>query len=739
MQIVARRTTQLALHHDQTSNTMLSSRQLSKENMKVSGGSRRVKVRIPNSVEYIEPLQDNENKAEQPFIWKKRSLSTREMHTRNDSANVSFFEESSPEAKRSNNPDTARQTLEGVIDSNLPTENITLISHAHGRQRRVERRIQRKELQAAIKYGIKEAANPGRDGSIRLRYTYNGVVYITDETSRHEVTSWRLDGKDDEKVAPAQVSLGGSGCHAVLIIDHSGSMRKSDVPGYNSRAHAVYECLKRDFVKDQLKSGASDDVVVTLISMSDTPSVLFHKHAFDETLIDKLDRASEQRPRSHGNYIPALDKALEVMKVDASNRSSLLLLFFSDGAPSDGQGKKVNEDCCQRVKSIGQVFGRDKVIFCSIAFGPPGANFSLMKQMADVLPRGSFQSLALNAANLKTSFSSLSRSLHTLRAEKPLGLTLRSDKVVDVNQRVENALFLAGTRRWRIYAFFDFFGKYEYTGHQCSAKPSPGSNGFAFHRDPFAEGAERFVYRCSEIFAKASDYTGAASRGNIAKIIGLRLVAKEAKDVENHEKGFRFHETFARIQKKSRRLAKSFTASLPSRRMEWNIAFLRTSIYGYYDDDYKNREAWILVEPELDGKFMKWNNNGGEVRRRSNTQIISDELESMALMEEEEDDQEDMDPVAIDDIPQTFSHFSYECTGGKQLVCDLQGVWNANDGFVLTDPVIHHVSANRRAHINGATDKGLDGVKKFFDTHVCNSLCKKMGLQPRTRSNLLRA
>ena len=62
------------------------------------------------------------------------------------------------------------------------TEDITLISHDHGRDRRIERTIDKKELQAAIKYGIKTSANPGRDGSQRWRYTYNNVVYITDTT-----------------------------------------------------------------------------------------------------------------------------------------------------------------------------------------------------------------------------------------------------------------------------------------------------------------------------------------------------------------------------------------------------------------------------------------------------------------------------------------------------------------------------------------------------------------------------
>jgi hypothetical protein len=36
------------------------------------------------------------------------------------------------------------------------------------------------ELKAAIKYGRKERANPGRDGDSRWRFTHRGVVYITD-------------------------------------------------------------------------------------------------------------------------------------------------------------------------------------------------------------------------------------------------------------------------------------------------------------------------------------------------------------------------------------------------------------------------------------------------------------------------------------------------------------------------------------------------------------------------------
>ena len=69
-----------------------------------------------------------------------------------------------------------------------------------------------------------------------------GVVYITDETSRHEVTSWRLD-QANEAAGPAVLDggVGGTTTHVVVVVDSSGSMRKEDVPGYDSRTAAVSE------------------------------------------------------------------------------------------------------------------------------------------------------------------------------------------------------------------------------------------------------------------------------------------------------------------------------------------------------------------------------------------------------------------------------------------------------------------------------------------------------------------
>ena len=330
---------------------------------------------------------------------------------------------------------SARRT--GGLAESLRAEDISLVSHIHGRERRAERNILRQELQSAVKHGTIERANPGRDGSTRWRYTHNGVVYITDESSRHEITSWRIDGKEDDTVADAEVNLDGRGSHVVLIVDSSGSMRKDDVPGYASRTQAVYDCLSRDFVEAQVSQGIhGEDVVVSLISMSNEATVLLDKRPLDSSLVPILKMLGDHSPRSHGNYVPALDKAIEIMINDAPNRANLLLLFLSDGAPSDHtaghceHGEKVWQfhesrcrlwrcrdavkqrkqvDCIARIRRMGDIFGKDKVVLCTVGFGPANEDFKVLNEMASALPRGSFQKLGLNAAGLRTVFSSLSR------------------------------------------------------------------------------------------------------------------------------------------------------------------------------------------------------------------------------------------------------------------------------------------------------------------------------------------
>ena len=136
-------------------------------------------------------------------------------------------------------------------------------------------------------------------------------------------------------------------------------------------------------------------------------------------------------------------------------------------------------------------------------------------------------------------------------------LTPRRDKVVDKYQKIDvSSSIVHGRSGWLIYSFEDFIVKYKFEKDSNEPKKYPiasGATGLAFIEQPFAEGADRFVFRCTEIEIPdscANDwYYNSISRMELMKAyrVGLRFVAKESKDVENLERGLKFHQTFARV------------------------------------------------------------------------------------------------------------------------------------------------------------------------------------------------
>ena len=368
---------------------------------------------------------------------------------------------------------TRDPTAAVVLSSKLPDNDLD-----RGAICRNERKNHKSELEEAVKFGRREHANPGRDGSPRLRFIHRGKIYITDETTRHLITSWRMrEAESNEELANTEGSEVEIGVHTVLVVDCSGSMRKNDVSGYDSRTAAVYECLARDFLQPQLTANQTgnrnlNDHVVSLIEMSDNATVIFNRRPINEELAEQFRDRANTRARSHGNYIPALDLLLELLRRDENNGRQLFLLFLSDGAPSDhtektcehgvkvwqeepGCGlfarrtrngkpplthcvyggkacraavqKQVTDACAQRIQQLGDLFGRDRTYIGTVAFGPASEDYQVLQTMAAQLPRGSFQKLGLSALQLRTAFSSLTSSLTSLRSDGgPRQLTQRA-------------------------------------------------------------------------------------------------------------------------------------------------------------------------------------------------------------------------------------------------------------------------------------------------------------------------
>lgn len=69
--------------------------------------------------------------------------------------------------------------------------------------------------------------------------------------------------------------------------------------------------------------------------------------------------------------------------------------------------------------------------------------------------------------------------------------------------------------------------------------------------------------------------------------------------------------------------------------------------------------------------------------------------------------------------PQAFSHFTWEASNHRLLICDIQGV-----GDVWTDPQIHTIEGDGY----GKGNMGKEGIDKFLASHKCNAICEWLKL-----------
>lgn len=659
----------------------------------------------------------------------------------------------------------------------LNTSCIDFISSVHGEQRRRERLIDKKDLQAAIKYGSKEVTyckNGHKKGEMRFKYTFAEVVYITDVTSTIEITSWTfplplqrapLDSKMKRQISEQKIRLEKIPItsHTILVVDQSASMNTSDVPGHRSRSRGVFYNIANEIIAEPLLSNQTSYTdVITLIEMRDeaviNPQIC--RAPIDwETYNKFVELADDElRGKSHGNYIPALELVNDIL-AESRDNCAILVFFLSDGKPSDhftnrssylnfvdSKERYVNS-MLQYVRGICHNFG-SHLTFGFFGFANASSDFSVLKKMSEIAKisgaKVSFFAEGVQCGSLRGVLSSLVTSLIDTRSLlssilPPTKMTntqsRRPNMAKELNYFTLDAAFMPD--EWCFYGQKDrikrvkpVLSKNRRTVFVEIPLISSLATGIAIKNKYFGEGSERVVYKMTEV-----------DRNN--KPVGDDLVLKINPLVEEdgHDQLI-FHEIFGETQREASRLAMKFNERLDFLKVPKEVPRINFLECTYYTITDKNGwENGFLVEKRLDiMRFKKWSDNKGGVHNLPLSAAVATLSKEIlgTINEENEDKSVDsclsderrtlMETILDDDIPQTFSHYTYVYSKRDRLVCDIQGVLNHDPPlFELTDPAIHSQEKGRF----GKTDFGYKGMQDFFKTHKCNPLCEVLSLKRR--------
>jgi uncharacterized protein YegL len=477
------------------------------------------------------------------------------------------------------------------------TSAIPLSFTNHGRQRRLERQIPLRDVQAAMKYGkATQHTNPNL-----MIYTHNGLKHVIEKSTSRLVTTMvstiqlefkTVTSRDMERHKRAMQRIHKKGSnnagdmkpdmvlssdtkskpnihgtanlfewksHSVLIVDRSGSMRNSDVAGCRTRLGAVWMSIAQDFVNHRIESGiAGDQDVVTIILMGTQAKVLIDQWPTDVVLYNRIVKFfhdSEKadvsytrqikcnpnwiRPCGHGCYGPALALAEKVINKFDDSSSILQLLVLSDGKPSDSyllKDNTANDSIKKAVGNMASKYGR-RFNFAAIGMGNM-KDYDCLKAMTEYAKDygahlSSFQVPAMSCAKIGAAMSSVATSL-TLSQTKINGNTNGTRKRVRSCYR-ESTKSIPLLTEWVDDSEFDIYSSEKVERYEYRTLPD-GSK--AFQSVPLIHKEARGVAINRKAFGEGSErlafqFFEISEDGS--SVVGEPLVAKKSRFIDDDE------------------------------------------------------------------------------------------------------------------------------------------------------------------------------------------------------------
>lgn len=580
---------------------------------------------------------------------------------------------------------------------NKDTSLITILSSHHGRLRREQRDIDKRDLRKALKYGRKHRAW-GQPWLIE----YDGITFITDDSMTREVTAYpsalpemEIDSEmrdQHEKVKrllsekPELITS-----HTVIVIDNSGSMlsKKNNVHLYRDSQNAAFSMTALEFVAEQLFNvTAVNSDLVSLVKFSSKAKVeiarepigwlVYNKllsHRNTERYVDRRSAPTEDATFAQSNYLPALDEAYGLLESAHHDKCAPSLFFFSDGQPTDHQSLNVTpsearQNTCDKIAAMAKRFGETFTVTV-VGLGDAHDDFTVLKDMATAArnagAKGTFEFCNKTANSITSAISSLVSSTTESRTALMEGrrhrftqrddLVSEQDAVVKFDWQyywiVDHLMYSPLTKAFVPSACIPFAAVQSDPGEAVRRERNPPRH-LAINQNFFGKGAERVAYRC-----RLSDREG------VQGFVFDTMVAKETKDVERIDEKIAFHTGFAETQDLANYLAIEFNKRLRGIPgfdpvLTPQISFLTCSVLVLRDPNWPTGWRGVLVEKMLDTdifRWTKWNDNNGMVDGVRNHDHLDVDFElkelerekalhGLGAITEEEEDSDDEESVS---------------------------------------------------------------------------------------------